>query len=239
MTTRLVSSGTELIRPISVTIQLVERIRAEILDVRLGPGDTLVEGDLAGRWGNSIGSVRQALLQLEHEGLLVRSPRKGARIPNFTRNEIKERNDVRVPLEIMACQRAAYQITDPEYDTLKDVARSMPHDPDADRKFHHYIWKRANQGVLETTLQTVVSPLFAFVPLARMLKDNLDHRASAHESLLLTVRSQDHARIEREVRKHIENAYDHFFSDGWEDLRSMYDAVRDRRKALDESKVKE
>ena len=61
------------------TLPATELIREAILDGRLQPGQRLKEEDLAKQLGISRTPVREALLMLQVEGLIVATPNRGAR----------------------------------------------------------------------------------------------------------------------------------------------------------------
>ena len=63
------------LRPIRETV--LREIRNAIFENRLKPGDRLVENVIASSMGVSRTPVREALRQLEIEGLAVNVPRKG------------------------------------------------------------------------------------------------------------------------------------------------------------------
>jgi DNA-binding GntR family transcriptional regulator len=62
-----------------LAIDVAERLRAAILGGHFGPGERLREEALAGAMGVSRGPVREALLRLEREGLLVIRRNRGGR----------------------------------------------------------------------------------------------------------------------------------------------------------------
>lgn len=70
--------------------ELAARLRRRILDGELLPGAPLREATLAGRYGASRPSVRDALRQLDHEGLVQHETHRGARVTRLTRDEVRD-----------------------------------------------------------------------------------------------------------------------------------------------------
>ncbi len=75
------------------------RLRADILDGVHPPGARLGEAELAERTGSSRTPVREALRRLEVEGLVEVLPHRGARVPDWTPEDLEEIYDLRMLLE--------------------------------------------------------------------------------------------------------------------------------------------
>lgn len=85
----------------------VDSLRRAILDGVWEPGVQLNQVLIAERLGVSRGPVREALSQLEQEGLVRNVPRKGAFVTDITPVYIEELYSVRRALEVFAVERAA------------------------------------------------------------------------------------------------------------------------------------
>jgi len=59
---------------------VVEAIRDKIINQELKPGERIVEMDLAEEFKTSRGPVREALRQLEHEGLIEYTRKEGCTV---------------------------------------------------------------------------------------------------------------------------------------------------------------
>lgn len=91
-------------KPVSMTSQAYDKIRAEILVCRLKPGDKLIISDLCDSFKVSLGAVREALSRLTSEGLVVSIPRKGFRVAGISQEELEDITNVRIKIELMCIE---------------------------------------------------------------------------------------------------------------------------------------
>ena len=84
--------------------EVVDRIRQAIVSGRLAPGARLRETAIAEQMSVSRSPVREALRQLEQEGLVTISPNQGARVRVFVERDIREIFTLRAALETLACE---------------------------------------------------------------------------------------------------------------------------------------
>jgi DNA-binding GntR family transcriptional regulator len=103
----------ESIRPVSRAVTKSEfayqEIRNLILNGELHPGERLSLRPLASQLGVSVMPVRDAIRQLEIEGLIITSDHHGARVAQVSREEILECVSVRMWLEVHAVRETARQ----------------------------------------------------------------------------------------------------------------------------------
>jgi DNA-binding GntR family transcriptional regulator len=84
--------------------QVVERLRQEILDDVLHPGQRLLENTLCENYGVSRTVVREALRQLESEHLITMLPNRGPIVTVLTENNIRDLYEMRGTMEGLAGQ---------------------------------------------------------------------------------------------------------------------------------------
>ena len=82
-----------------------ERIKSDIFEFRLLPGDRFSEPEIAARFGMSRTPVREALLRLEREGYVTVEPRSGWQVRPLDFKAFDEFYDVRLILESAAIRR--------------------------------------------------------------------------------------------------------------------------------------
>jgi DNA-binding GntR family transcriptional regulator len=105
----------------SLADRAYEELRSAIVAGRLEQGSLVVETDLAEMLGVSRTPVREALLRLELEGLLVREPGGRLKIHWHSRKSLDDLYQVRELLEGYAARLAASRISDRELDRLDEL----------------------------------------------------------------------------------------------------------------------
>ena len=90
---------------------VVDVIREAILSGELEPGARLLQEDLAERLQVSSTPVREALRQLESEGILQSSPNRGVRVAEVDFGAVREIYQIRAELEALATRCATPRLT--------------------------------------------------------------------------------------------------------------------------------
>lgn len=90
---------------------VADAIRLAIVRGQLAPGQSLRQEELAKQFGLSRVPVREALRQLEAEGLIVSYPHRGSAVAVLTANDVEEVFLVRVSLESTALRLAVPKMT--------------------------------------------------------------------------------------------------------------------------------
>jgi len=99
--------------------QVKDAVRDAIFQGRFQPGDPLRELGLARDLRVSQATVREALLQLEQTGLVVRVPNKQTIVTQLSQQDLKERIIIRILLEEAAAVEAARRIGPKELEELE------------------------------------------------------------------------------------------------------------------------
>src|SRR4051795_6810596 len=98
-----------------------EQLQHAILEGVLKPGERLRAEALAQRYGTSRTPVREALLQLEAQGLVEVEPNRGAVVRAFDRADLLDLYEVRALLEPAAAARAATRIGEDDVARLQQL----------------------------------------------------------------------------------------------------------------------
>src|SRR5205807_8484305 len=89
----------KLIQAISKKDQVVAAIKDAILSGAIEPGDQIVESRMAQQLGSGIPLVREALIALEHQGFVQKTPYKGTTVTKLEPKQIREIFQLRVELK--------------------------------------------------------------------------------------------------------------------------------------------
>jgi DNA-binding GntR family transcriptional regulator len=107
------------------TVSLLDRLRMAIYHGEFGPNQRLVESELAARYDTSRSAVREALAQLENEGLILRPRNRSASVRPVTPAEAVEITEVRAVIEGLCAAKAAAVATEADHAELRALARQM------------------------------------------------------------------------------------------------------------------
>jgi DNA-binding GntR family transcriptional regulator len=151
--------------------QVNELLRDLIISGRFPPGTKLIEREVSDNLGVSRAPVRDALLQLEKEGLVVTKP-NGRYVVELTERDIRELYQVRNALEKLAVELATQNIRREQAVKLQQIMKDM-NDAQvrrdwlafskSDLETHLLIWHVSGNGHLETYLNSMSGPIFMFV----------------------------------------------------------------------------
>jgi len=195
--------------------KVYHQIRSEILKGALMPGESVTEMGLAKECGVSRTPVREALRQLELEGLVELIPNKGAIILGISPEDICDIYQIRSMLEGCAAERAALRASDEEIRRLTEIAdltdfyiarQNMQQLQAMDGQFHQLIYEMAGSRML----QRVLRDMHYYVGLTRDASLKSEGRAvqsvEEHRLVLDAIRQRDGKRARALMTQHVENA---------------------------------
>ena len=203
----------------SLADDVVDRLRDAIFHGSFKPGEALREEQLAAMLDVSRGPVREALVQLEREGLVLVRRHRGATVARLSRNDLEDVYTLRLALERLAIQRAARYATDQDFAAMEAVLTAfdvaLSHGPsekdvaELDVRFHDLIYLAARHQRLYDCWANLKSQIYIFL-LSRNVVDP-DFReitVKSHAALLEAIRMRDEARATTEIEDHLRGAYD-------------------------------
>lgn len=186
------------------------RILEEIRTGRLLPGDRLRETDLASSLGMSRTPVREAIRQLESDGIVIHAPRQGAAIRSLDHAEVVELYEMRAVLEGTAARLAARAATEVELGELNDLnaalaaATSGAAAADLNRLFHATLMNVAKNRFLARSMRSLQKALMILGPTTLADAARSDAAVAEHALVLDALAARDGEAAERAMRAHID-----------------------------------
>lgn len=109
----LAPAGTRLLRE-----TVYEQLRADVISCKLAPGTEIREAELAARFEVSKSPVRDALMRLESEGLVITVPRQGYRVAPVSLVDVLDMFHLRAALERACVERIVRLASDEQLKSL-------------------------------------------------------------------------------------------------------------------------
>lgn len=140
--------------------RVTEQIRGLILNGELQPGVRIGQEALADRFGTSRIPVREALRQLESEGLVIMVPNSSARVAKLDVDECSEIYKIRELIEPLALAEAIPRMTDNDIAELERAIHEIEQTEDSDvflkldREFHLSSYRAADMPRLKTLVES-------------------------------------------------------------------------------------
>jgi DNA-binding GntR family transcriptional regulator len=195
------------LRPVAVSYslraQVADAVRAALVAGSMTSGEVYSAPQLAERFGVSVTPVREALLELVRDGLLVAVRNRGFRVADPTDLELDATSEVRLLLEPAAAARAAGQPPDRRAaaeQSLRAAARAVAAAAEAadvvahvraDRDFHASLLELAGNAVLTETVLRLRDRSRLYGRDGDIAQDVLRQAAVEHERLVDLVLSGD------------------------------------------------
>jgi DNA-binding GntR family transcriptional regulator len=207
-------------QPSMIKNNIATELRREIITGRIEPGEAIVEGKWAVKFGVAQSSIRAALNILESQGFVERGLGRSMRVTSISQEDIDQIFQVRMALESLSARLVAQ--LQPDLTELDQIVADMRSAVDCrnlqafferDLRFHLTLCRLSENQVLEQFLQRLLLPLFAFVIMRT--HDKMDEESrwrgsiAKHERIVAVLRSGDPSLAEREVT----NVTNDFFID--------------------------
>ncbi len=192
-----------------------QTLHARILAGTLEPGRRLVIDDIAVELGVSPIPVREALQQLQADGLVVIEPYVGAHVSSIHAGLVEEVYALLEALEIISSQHACVRMSDDDFAALETLVQIMDESLDdldswsrLNVEFHQFIVDCAGLSVLPSLMDRVLDQW------QRLRRHYLDsvfaHRAALaqqeHRQLLEALKTRDPQHVDEVIRAHNRHA---------------------------------
>lgn len=197
----------------SLRERIVARLRAAIVAGDLPPKGRLMEPELARQLSVSRTPLREAIRQLEAEGLLTTIPRVGTFVSEVTPRDLEDIYAIRAVLEGLAARQAAENPDPGKAVRFRDILAELTRKT-ADYRVYHEASGRFHEAIFAASgnqrLQTIYHALIHQVARLRTLSLAVSRRPEVslreHRRIAAAILRGKGAEAERLMRSHIEGA---------------------------------
>ncbi len=193
-------------RPTSLSEQVVEQVRTAIIEGRLKHGDRITEAMLTEMLGISRTPIREALILLAREGLIVNAPNRATFVRVFSASDVEQIFSFRTTLENFAGELTIGKLSPMDIDWLHasiEKQRAALHADDfkavrsVDMAFHEYLVVRSDHPILLRAWREIVAQIAAVLYLRAEAIHDYDEYQSLrdHAAIVEAYQSRDLAHL--------------------------------------------
>jgi DNA-binding GntR family transcriptional regulator len=188
------------VRADSIADKVYALLRHDIASGRFRPGERIHEKALAERLAISRTPIREALLRLEIDGVVVCNSRRSYNVRILTVDDVRDIYDTLGILEGAVAARVAPRLTADDLRNLRHLNRQMATAADQadlqsfgglNRRFHDVFLLRLDNGVLRDTCNLVRGPLYTFPVRTHTLARWLRKSVGEHRTIIKLAASGD------------------------------------------------
>lgn len=198
---------------VSLKDQAADILRDQIISGDIPPGSKLVEREVAELLGISRAPARDALMQLEKEGLVV-SKLDARYVIELTERDIRELHAIRLVLERLAVDLAAQNTNARNRAAQNAMLNNMEEAiakrdqgafARADVEGHTLVWEQAGNLHLKNTLHSMIGPIFMFMANSAEYYD-WNETLELHRDLVNCINAGDREAAQASIERHLQNS---------------------------------
>ena len=197
----------------SASLEIADALRRAITDGILTDAQPLRQSELARNFGVSTIPVREALKQLEAEGLIAFLPHRGAVVTGMSEADILEYSDIRASLESMAAGLAMTTLTRVDLAHIEDAYEAFVNGTGGNHgmaqsgrlnwEFHGAIYAAARRPRLYGMIHDLHSRLDRYIRAHLELPGRKTATDAEHFQILQACRARDGEELGRLTKQHI------------------------------------
>jgi DNA-binding GntR family transcriptional regulator len=206
-------------RKLPLSEEIASQLREAIQSGLLQPGERLGEEALAVSMRVSRGPIRDALILLEREGLVIKEHNRGAFVARLSHKDLDEVYSLRLALETLAIKLAIKHADPADLDEMQNVIESMKKyaaqgiteklAAELDIHFHEVIYRASNHQRLYDHWANLKPQIYILL-LGRMIA-SLDFKTAVidgHQELLDAIVKKDESLSVKLLEKHLSESYE-------------------------------
>lgn len=200
----------------SLRHQVQDALRNEIISGRFKPGDRLVEQQLYTALDVSRTSLREALRQLEAEGLVEQVPHRGAFVASVDADDARQIYDVRGVLEVLAVRNFVRHASEEDsaelaavFEEFAEQAASSPDGTallDIKRRFYHVLLDIEQSRMVGSMLELVNNRVSLLRALSLGREGRIAYTLAELREVVQAIQRRDEPAACAAALRHVENA---------------------------------
>lgn len=194
---------------VSLDRGIADSLREVILNGDLAPNTRLRQEDLAIHFHVSRIPIREALQQLESEGLITIEPRRGARVSALTPGQVRELFEMRIVLECLLLEKAVPKLDDRQINAARETLRKMnaPRTPknyvQLNEAFHEGLYEAAERPMILEHVHRLRNNAKRYLRLNLEKFQRRRKAADEHVAILDACEARDADRASLVLRQHL------------------------------------
>lgn len=205
------------LRTRSMSDAVYEQIKSDMLVGRYKPGERILENELSEQLEVSRTPIRNALVRLQGDGLVIIHPHRGVFVRELTVKDIEDHYQVRGVLEGLGAKLAAENLTKKNEDELKEMLNQMKkihengeneeeiiHMNDA---FHDYIFELAGNNVLDNMRQTLATSIALVRATSWKNTSRKFETLKEHETIINEILKRNPIQAQKAAEEHVYNVW--------------------------------
>ena len=191
--------------------RVTTKLREVILKGEFEDGERLVQEEWANKLGVSRMPIREALKQLEVEGLVRIEPRRGAIVTPISAEDIEEIYQLRALLEGEAVEKSLPNLSKEHIEDLENIYEQMKNiDVNENNvaefmrlneNFHKILYEGCTWRRIHGLIETLWKGIPPYTP--SLLTNHLDESHKEHQLILEYVKQNEAEKLKEVVQKHI------------------------------------
>jgi DNA-binding GntR family transcriptional regulator len=200
----------------SLTVAVADKLRDQIIRGEIPEGAQLRQEAIATQYQVSRVPVREALRQLDAEGLIAIVPNRGAVVPALSPDDVEELFSIRALLEPEVLKLSIPRLTEDDFSEADAVLRKYVNELRRDDhvsawgrlnwQFHSILYSRANQPRFMAIIRNVNNNGERYTRLQLYLTHGMKRANEEHHKILEFCRERDVSQACKLLRQHIQYA---------------------------------
>lgn len=203
--------------------RVFHKIRDDILNGKYKENEELKEVSIGEELGVSRTPVREALRQLELEGLVQIIPNRGAFVTGIQANDVHDIYMIRARLEGLCARWACEKITKEQLDDMEENVylsefhvkkENIEQMADLDNQFHEILYASCDSKMLEHLLIDYHQYVFRIRKRTLATIERAKASTAEHRGIMEAIKAKDSDRAEKCASEHMHNAYENMVRNG-------------------------